>query len=125
MLSYSNDSKYKALFAQLNASQLTYIIKKRDEMQKNQAVPSVWNFRRIVRWSLLKAQEPHVVLLVELLIGCVMWANLNIGVYSWLFMMTFWAITAPLLAVARLVRYIHSSLITNDFHEWFKQASDV
>jgi uncharacterized protein (DUF983 family) len=74
---------------------------------------------------LLKLQEPHVVLLVELLIGCVMWANLNIGVYSWLFMLIFWAITAPLLAVARLVRYIHSSLITNDFQECFKQASDV
>ena len=125
MLSYSNDSKYKALFAQLNASQLTYIIKKRDEMQKNQDATSVCNFRRIVRWSLLKAQEPHVVLLVELLIGCIMWANLNIGVYCWLFAMIFWAITAPLLAVARLVRYIQSSLITNDFHEWFKQASDV
>jgi hypothetical protein len=125
MLSYSNDSKYKALFAHLNASQLTYIIKKRDAIRKNEATTTVLNFRTIVRWTLLKAQEPHVVLLLELLICFVMWANPTSGVYCWLFAMIFWAITAPLLAVARLMRYVHSSLITNDFHEWFKQASDV
>lgn len=125
MLSYANDSKYKALFAHLNSTNRAYKIKVCAELQSDKKSETGWKLRRIIRWALLKSQEPHVVLLAELMTCFIMWLDFLNGVYCWLFLMSFWAIMAPLLAISRLARYIKSSLVTKDFQEWFKQVSDI
>lgn len=127
MISHSNDSKYKAMNAYLQSEKTSYMTQSKDQTFS----PSIPIFKNpsnlltLINWPLLKMQEPHMVLMAELIICLLMWFSLQLGIKIWLLGMIFWSTVSPLCAIFRLIRYVKSGQITVDFFSTFsKQSGD-
>lgn len=122
MLSHSNDARYKAFLAQLNKADKPFAAQK----PKLQSRPDItcnrpsWPLRRLLTWPLVKAQEPHIVLLLETAVGIGFLINQATGLILWRYFLLFWAFTSPMLAVARVSRLVISRQIDREFDSWFR-----
>ena len=122
MLSHANDAKYKAFMAQINKFSGRWSVQK-PEMQSAEREPRpLVSLRRILIWPLAKFQEAHVVLFVEAAIGLLFFFKPFAAWLLWKYAMFFWAISAPVLAVARVGRMVRSRQADREFYEWFHGA---
>lgn len=123
MISHANDSAYKAIFALAD--------KLREQGRELRVRPftfenvgeSNWpgrSLRAWASWSLVKLQEPHCVLMVMTAFGILLLFDRDTGIHAWRAVLVFWALTAPLIAVVRLIRKLRGNQITAMFDDWFE-----
>lgn len=123
MISHANDSAYKAIFARAEK------LREQGHAMRVRPLPfgNSENSNRPDRsllawasWSLVKLQEPHCVLLVVTAVGLLLQFDRHAGIQAWRSVLVFWAVTAPLVAVLRLIRKLRSNQITAMFDDWFE-----
>lgn len=126
MLGHANDARYKAFFARLKSSHHVFtthrpIHDRRDQLPLKKKDCSL-SIRKLISWPLAKLQEPHVVLFIETLIWISFYLGLKPHYLAWATCLSFWGVTAPMLAIARLARLVMKGQISSEFHEWFQMV---
>ena len=122
MLSLANDAKYKSIFAILKNRRDHLRLMGSDENDSFACGFGRRRFNRMIRYYLLKLQEPHAVLML-LGLNCIfLLIDLTFGLLSLQVLICFWALFSPMLAVARVRRMILMQSVTSEFNEYFIES---
>lgn len=123
MLSLSNDTKYKAMFAILKMDKRNWIIRNSENESKVlHEKPGIIQTKKIPAVVLLKLQEPHAVMILMGLISIISFLNSLFAIESLKIMIVFWATSSPILAIARLWRMVKKSAVQNEFNCYFRKS---
>jgi hypothetical protein len=126
MLSQENDARYKAIFAYLAKSDQQFVTNNlKAESPETAASPTLQHGVKNIITGITRLQEPHNTLCMELLIGILLKLHFISGIWAWKLILIFWATSAPVLAVARLVRTIRRSRVSADFANLFLKADEM
>ena len=124
MLSLANDAKYKAFFAQLAKTPVQLAVKNAHlqpcKIKTQSGLVKPW--RRWLTWPLAKAHEAHVVLLAEAAIALLFHFKPDWAWLLWAYAVRFWAVSSPVLAVARATRMVRTRQVDLEFHDWFRPS---
>jgi hypothetical protein len=123
MIAHANDAMYKALFAELKALRDRGVaVRMRPDPTevRSTAISRPIALRRKASRMLAKGQEPHVVLIVLTIICGILWLDRTNGERAWAIALGFWAVASPLVAVARLSRFVRSGVVSERFQDWFE-----
>ncbi len=127
MISHSNDAAYKAVFARLKKVREQGLsirvrpISLDGGLDENSHIGSL---RNLASWTLVKLQEPHSVLLAITPLGILLSFDQDVGIAAWWAAIVFWAVTAPLVAIVRLIRKVRGNAISEMFADWFEVPED-
>lgn len=126
MLSQENDARYKAIFACLAKSDQQFVTHKPTAESPETAESRTLRHNvKYVITGITRLQEPHNTLCMELLIGVLLKLHFISGIWAWKLILMFWATSAPVLAVARLVRTIRRSRVSADFANLFLKTDEM
>lgn len=121
-LSVHNDCRYKAFFQRMKRETRSFRV---DGGAGGAFAPAPApgppaRGLALVRWILLKACEPHVVLSILSALVFLSFINHGIWILSLKIYVTGMAVTAPFLAAGRAYRSIRRGAVESEFDRWFK-----
>lgn len=127
MISHSNDAAYKAVFARLRKVReqgLSIRVRPISHEGGLDANSPTGSLRSLASWTLVKLQEPHCVLLAMSPLGSLLLVDRDTGIAAWWAAIVFWGVTAPLVAIVRLIRKVRHDAISELFTECFEVPAD-
>jgi len=122
MISSANDAAYKAIFAQLKKlRERESVVRLRPASKHGEPNESggQGRMRGLISWALVKSQEPHCVLIAMTIAAIARISWPEAGLRFWIGLVSFWGISAPLVAVVRLIRNVRRQKITSLFADTF------
>ncbi|WP_165221334.1 CDP-alcohol phosphatidyltransferase family protein [Aquisphaera insulae] len=123
MLSLHNDCRYKAFFQRLKASSETYRVDGGSGGRPSPPAPWPRRGPGMVTWPLLKACEPHGVLLWLTGLAFLAVAAPDGWITCWRAATLVMAVLAPLLGAARVIRAVGRGAAEREFGRWFRQET--
>jgi hypothetical protein len=119
LLSLHNDCRYKAFFQRLKSAGGSFRV---DGAKGRLTGPPVVRPRRVARafhWPAYKACEPHVVLLVLTTLAALAVLAPPLWLGAWRAAVCGYAVLAPVLGIARVVRAVTEHAVESEFTWWF------
>ena len=123
LLSLHNDCRYKAFFQRLKSATGSFRVE--SGAGGRPQPPAAWPRRGLaaITWPAYKACEPHVVLLELTVMAALAIAFPAIWLNLWRGGVLAFAVVAPVLASARIIRSVRRRAVEEEFARWFQPIS--
>jgi hypothetical protein len=124
-LSLHNDCFYKAFFQRLKRAHLTFRVDGGSGGRPAPAPP--WPRRGLgaLTWPLLKACEPHSLLIELAIVGALAIITPPVWLWAWRNGVRALTVLAPALAIGRVAKVVARQAVDREFERWFQPWSDA
>jgi hypothetical protein len=120
LLSLHNDCRYKAYFQRLKTVNGSFRVDGGGGGRPQPPLPWPRRGRAALTWPAFKACEPHGILLVLTALALLAMVVPDVWLWCWRMAVVVWAVLAPGLGIARIVRSIVQNKVEGDFSLWFQ-----